>query len=61
MHLPFIGAVLSNTNDRDKLVGGYYSIDDKHAYVSRGLGTSRVPIRFMCPPSITVMNVFSKK
>lgn len=61
VRLPLLGAVLSNTHERDKLISGYYSIEGKHVYVSRGLGTSRVPIRFMCPPSITVMNVFSKK
>jgi hypothetical protein len=52
--LPFAGAVFM----RDKpYVYGHFTENGRHLIVSGGLGTTRVPIRFLVPPEITVVNI----
>jgi hypothetical protein len=36
-----------------KYVSGLYQNDGKSLYVSRGIGTVGLPLRFNCPPEIT--------
>lgn len=57
VRLPFIGALFSNTFRGDKLVEGEYRRDGKTIFVTRGLGTSRIPARFMCTPAITLVSM----
>ncbi len=57
VRLPFIGALFSNTFRGDKLVEGEYRRDGKTIFVTRGLGTSRIPARFMCTPVITLVTL----
>ena len=45
--LPFIGALFSNTFAKDKLIEGEYRDGPKTIFVTRGLGTSRLPVRFL--------------
>lgn len=52
--LPFAGAVFM----QDKpYVYGHFTENGRHLIVSGGLGTTRVPIRFLVPPEITMINV----
>ena len=55
--LPFLGALYTNPvyRSRKKFVAGLYDEGTK-VYVSRGIGTSGVPLRFMCRPEITVFS-----
>jgi uncharacterized protein len=52
---PYIGALYTNRgiNARKKFVSGLYNEDTK-LYVSRGIGTSGLPLRLFCKPEITV-------
>ncbi len=36
---------------------GHYRINQSHLYVSRGIGTSGAPIRILCPPELTIINL----
>ncbi|MCU0372800.1 MAG: metallophosphoesterase, partial [Ignavibacteria bacterium] len=36
-----------------KYVSGLYKSENKQLYVSRGIGTVGMPIRFNCPPEVT--------
>lgn len=38
-------------------VEGLYRKDGKTSYTTRGLGTSRIPVRFMCTPAITIATI----
>jgi predicted MPP superfamily phosphohydrolase len=36
---------------------GLYSLDNINMYVNRGIGTSIIPLRFFCPPEITLYDI----
>ena len=38
-------------------IHGHYRVDGMQMYVNRGLGTVHLPIRFRCPPEITVLTL----
>jgi len=58
IRLPFIGHLVVPPLGR-KYVDGYYKVGsgDLHLYTNRGIGTSRLPIRFWCRPEITVLEL----
>jgi len=37
--------------------GLFHGRDDRHLYVTRGLGTVGLPVRFDCPPEITILEL----
>ncbi len=47
-HLPPLG---------QKYVHGWFEFGKTHLYVNRGLGTVGVPVRFDCPPELTVFTL----
>lgn len=56
--LPGLGAVAAQVQDR-RFISGFSSIGDVHVYTSRGLGYVGLPLRFHCPPEITVLTLTS--
>ena len=42
-----------------KYLKGFYSVGNKILYVSRGIGTSHVPFRFLCRPELVVFHFTS--
>jgi hypothetical protein len=42
-----------------RLLRGYATVDDTQIYVNRGLGTVVVPLRYGCPPEITLLELQS--
>jgi predicted MPP superfamily phosphohydrolase len=56
IRLPFYGAVETLTSIGKKYAAGLHQIGQSLLYISRGVGYSRVPIRFLCPPEVTVFN-----
>ncbi len=59
--LPKIGAVLTNSNYGQRLVSGLVEFDTFKLYTSRGLGTVVVPMRYRCPPEITLLTLSNRK
>lgn len=57
--LPFYGHPGAGTVYDRRYVHGVIVEDGRHLVVSAGLGTSSLPVRFMVPPEITVVNVDS--
>ena len=59
IRIPFIGAVASAVPSHygTRYVGGHIHEDGKDLVVSRGLGMSVLPLRFLCPPEITVVTL----
>ncbi len=43
-----------------KYTSGLFRIEDTYLYVNRGIGTSILPIRFNCPPEITLIELQKK-
>jgi predicted MPP superfamily phosphohydrolase len=56
IRLPLYGAVETLTSVGRKYAAGLHNVGQSLLYVSRGVGYSRIPVRFLCPPEITVMN-----
>jgi predicted MPP superfamily phosphohydrolase len=42
-----------------KYIGGLYQEETKRLFVHTGIGTSRVPVRFLVPPQITLLTIRS--
>jgi len=58
VRLPFIGHLMVPPLGK-KYVDGYYKVGagGLHVYTNRGIGTTRLPIRFWCRPEITVIEL----
>jgi uncharacterized protein len=55
--LPRIGALVTNSSYGDRLVSGLVPFETFQLYVSRGLGTVVVPLRYRCPPELTLLTL----
>ena len=58
--LPFIGPPILPHLGR-KYPSGLYQVGNMYQYTNRGVGMGRIPIRFNCPPEITVFTLNSEK
>lgn len=61
--IPFLGALVKPPF-AEKYYEGIYTIGTKNPltlYVNRGLGTTRIPFRFMSKPELTVFHLAQKK
>ncbi len=54
--LPFIGVPFSPTQSQ-KYLRGLVRDDDRQTYITRGVGHLVVPIRFNCPPEVTLITL----
>lgn len=61
VRLPWVGEVLTPPGAR-RYVQGLYHIGSHSMplYVNRGIGTTQLPIRFLCKPELTVLTLRSK-
>jgi predicted MPP superfamily phosphohydrolase len=58
VRLPFVGAVVTNSNLPRRLARGASKVGDAWLFVSPGLGTGKyAPFRFMCPPEASILNL----
>ena len=55
--LPLIRARVIPSRHGDRFKDGHIVEDGRHLYVSRGIGTSRYPVRFMAPPEVPVLSL----
>jgi len=62
IRLPLVGAVYANRvcNSVFKFVSGLYHYQGTRLYVNRGIGTTSLPLRFLCKPEITIFK-FEKR
>jgi uncharacterized protein len=58
VRLPLIGAVYMPARCR-RYVYGHMIERGRHLFVSRGIGQSTLPVRFLCPPEIVVITLRS--
>ncbi|MFP7494244.1 metallophosphoesterase [Terribacillus saccharophilus] len=58
VRIPFYGEVIVPPYGR-RYVDSHYEVGHRplHVFVSRGVGTTRMPIRFACPPEITILTL----
>lgn len=54
VRLPFITPFVPLPPKYRKYIAGLYKVNSTYMYVNQGLGTSVLPIRFNCPPELTL-------
>jgi predicted MPP superfamily phosphohydrolase len=57
VRLPFVGALYSGTEIGTDYAAGMFEYGGFPLYVNRGLGTSFVPLRLLCPPEVAVLTL----
>jgi predicted MPP superfamily phosphohydrolase len=57
VRLPFLGAVLNSAEHEGLYEAGLVRRPWAWVYVSRGIGTVRLPIRFLCRPEVAVLEL----
>jgi hypothetical protein len=58
IRLPFIGTPQPMLAKGGRLfVHGYFNVGPMQLYVNRGIGTVKVPLRFLCPPELTLITL----
>ncbi len=58
VRMPFVGALVTNSDLPRRLASGMIRIGRSFVHVSPGLGTSKfAPFRFLCPPEATVLEL----
>ena len=59
IRLPFIGAIYTPTGSK-KYYESHYILNDTELFVSNGIGTSSINLRFMSQPSINLYRIYKK-
>lgn len=54
---PIIGCPVVPSEFGERYVRGHVIENDKHLYVSSGVGTSILPVRFLVPPEVTILEI----
>ena len=57
VQLPFVGALVTPTHLGRKYAAGHFRLKDIDVFVTTGVGTSILPVRFRVPPEISVLNI----
>lgn len=57
MYFPEIGRPIVPSDYGDRYAIGHIEENGKHLFVSSGVGTSILPVRFMVPPEAAILEV----
>ena len=57
IRLPFIGGIIVPSSYGNKYSKGYIKENGKQMFVTSGIGTSILPVRFLCPPEIILITL----
>jgi uncharacterized protein len=58
IRLPFIGTLRPMlAKGGRRFVHGHFNVGPMQLYVNRGIGTVKVPVRFLCPPELTLITL----
>lgn len=57
VYLPGIGRLVVPSRYRERYAAGHVVENGRHLFVSTGLGTSILPVRFLVPPEISVLRL----
>lgn len=60
VRFPIIGTVVHTSDFGDRYEAGHVFENGHHLFVTTGIGTSIIPVRFLVPPEIVLLTVKSK-
>jgi hypothetical protein len=60
VQLPFIGSIIEPSEYGQRYVEGHVFENNHHLFVTTGIGTSIMPVRFGVPPEIVLVTVTSQ-
>ena len=60
VRFPLIGSVVQSSEFGDRYVKGHVFENNHHLFVTTGIGTSIVPVRFGVPPEIVLLTIKTK-
>ena len=61
VRLPLIGPLYSLTPNMGKYSMGLFKENNSQMYVNPGIGVSKIPFRFFCPPELTIIKLQKQK
>lgn len=61
VNIPFIGSPIVPSRYGQRYAKGHIVENDKHLFVTTGVGTSGLPVRFRVPPEIVVLTLSSAR
>jgi hypothetical protein len=61
VRLPFIGALRVPSRYGTRFARGLFKLGDTVFYVNAGMGTSHLPVRFLCRPEVTFITFKSRR
>jgi len=57
IRLPLVGALTTGTQLGRRYASGLFYLEGRWLYITRGVGTRTLPVRFLCPPEITLITL----
>jgi hypothetical protein len=57
VNLPLLGRRIVPSNYKDRYAIGHIQEADHHLFVTPGIGTSMIPVRFRVPPEISILTL----
>ncbi len=57
IYVPFLVRLVTPSRFGKRFLKGHVVYDNRHIFVSSGLGTTVIPARFMVPPEIVILNL----
>jgi hypothetical protein len=61
VYMPFIGRPLVPSRYGERFASGHIIEQERHLFVTPGLGTSILPVRFLVPPEISLLELLSPR
>jgi predicted MPP superfamily phosphohydrolase len=57
VRLPFIGRPIVPSHYGERYAAGWVHEDNRYLFVSTGIGTSSIPVRFGVPPEVSILDI----
>ena len=59
--IPIVRRMVTPSRYGARFARGHFEVDGRHLFVSAGVGTSRLPIRFRAPPELAVVRLLGRR
>ncbi len=60
IRMPWYGALVTMAASGKTYEWGFYKVGNTSMYVNRGIGMTGLPVRFLCPPELTIIEIIGE-